>query len=406
MDWNIRPVFSSARRNLAATLLVVLQVAIALAVLVNATWIVQQRARILNTPTGMDDNNLVAAMSVSFTKRFNYDASLRADLAYLRGLDGVVAAAPVDAVPFSHTGATADVWTNSEQKGPPSGINTLSTDEQGLKALGVRLLAGRGFQADEILPPVSEQNITDFVTSVIVTQAVADALFPGRNALGEQIYDSVGKPATIIGIMANMTGSAPPGLDNADRVAMIPRLPALHGVIYLVRTAPDRRDQLLPLIEAYLSSSNPDRVIKWVRTVERYKNRLYLSDHNMEIFLISVTLLVLTSTSIGIFGLSSFNVSARTKQIGTRRALGARRLDILQYFLVENALVTTAGIVLGCMLALGVGYWLSMEYKLPRLNLYDLVGGVLALWGISLLAVWWPARSASSVPPSVATRTL
>ncbi len=406
MDWNIRPVFSSARRNLAATLLVVLQVAIALAVLVNATWIVQQRLRILNTPTGMDDANLLAVMSVSFTKRFNYDASLRADLAYLRGLNGVVAAAPVDAVPFSHTGATVDVWTNPEQKGPPNGINTLSTDEQGMKALGVHLLAGRGFQADEILPPVSEQNITDFVPSAIVTQAVADALFPGRNALGEQIYDPVGKPATIIGIMANMTGSAPPGLDKVDRVALIPRLPALHGVIYLVRTAPDRRDQLLPLIEAHLSSSNPDRVIKWVRTVQRYKNRLYLSDHNMEIFLISVTLLVLTTTSIGIFGLSSFNVSARTKQIGTRRALGARRLDILQYFLVENALVTTAGIVLGCLLALGVGYWLSMEYKLPRLNLYDLVGGVLALWGIGLLAVWWPARSASSVPPSVATRTL
>ena len=61
---------------------------------------------------------------------------------------------------------------------------------------------------------------------------------------------------------------------------------------------------------------------------------------------------------------------------------------------------------LGCLLALGAGYWLSLEYKLPRLNLYDLGGGVLALWGIGLLAVWLPARSASSISPSVATRTL
>jgi putative ABC transport system permease protein len=147
-------------------------------------------------------------------------------------------------------------------------------------------------------------------------------------------------------------------------------------------------------------------VIKWVRPVERYKKRLYLSDHNMQIFLITVTLLVLTTTSLGIFGLSTFNVSSRTKQIGTRRALGARKLDILQYFMVENALVTTAGIVLGCVLALGMGYWLSLEYKLPRLNLYYLVGGVLALWGIGQLAVWQPARRASSVSPSVATRTI
>jgi putative ABC transport system permease protein len=406
MDLNIRPIFSSVLRNLTGTILVVTQVAIALAVLVNATWIVHQRIEIMNTPTGMDDSNMLAVLSVSFTKRFNYDASLRTDLAYLRGLNGVVAAAPSDAVPFSHAGFTADVWANPDQKGPANWINTFSTDEQGLKALGAHLIAGREFRAEEILPPLTEKNVTEFVPSVIVTQAIADTLYPGQNALGKPIYDSTGKPATIIGIMSNMIGSAPEGVDKADHVALIPRLPALYGVVYLVRTEPGRRDQLLPIIEAHLSGSNPDRVIKWVRTVERYKKRLYLSDHNMQIFLITVTLLVLTTTSLGIFGLSTFNVSSRTKQIGTRRALGARKLDILQYFMVENALVTTAGIVLGCVLALGMGYWLSLEYKLPRLNLYYLVGGVLALWGIGQLAVWQPARRASSVPPSVATRTI
>jgi putative ABC transport system permease protein len=406
MDLNIRPIFSAVLRNLTGTALVVLQVGIALAVLVNATWIVHQRIQIMNKPTGMDDSNMLAAMSVSFTKRFNYDASLRTDLAYLRGLNGVVAAAPSDAVPFSHGGSTADVWTNPDQKGPAQWINTFSTDEQGLKAFGAHLVAGREFRAEEILPPVTEQNVTEFVPSVIVTQAIADTLFPGQNALGKTIYDSVGKPATIIGIMSNMIGTAPQGVDKADHVALVPRLPALHGVVYLVRTEPGRRDQILPIVEEHLSSSNPDRVIKWVRPVERYKKRLYLSDHNMKIFLITVTLLVLTTTSLGIFGLSTFNVSSRTKQIGTRRALGARKLDILQYFMVENALVTAAGIVLGCVLAVGMGYWLSLEYKLPRLNLYYLVGGVLALWGIGQLAVWQPARRASSVSPSVATRTV
>jgi putative ABC transport system permease protein len=406
MDLNIGPIFSSVLRNLSGTLLVVLQVAIALAVLVNATWIVHQRIQILNAPTGMDDSNLLAALSVSFTKRFNYDASLRTDLAYLRGINGVVAAAPADAVPFSHAGSTADVWANPDQKGPAQWINTFATDEQGLKAFGAHLIAGREFRADEILPPVTEQNVTEFVPSVIVTQAIGEALFPGQNPLGKTIYDSVGKPATIIGIMANMIGTAPQGADKADHVALIPRLPGLHGVVYLVRTEPGRRDQILAMVEAHLSSSNPDRVIKWVRPVERYKKRMYLSDRNMKIFLTTVTLLVLATTSLGIFGLSTFNVSSRTKQIGTRRALGACKLDILQYFMVESALVTTAGIVLGCVLALGVGHWLSLAYQLPRLNLYYLVGGVLALWGIGQLAVWQPARRASSVPPSVATRTM
>jgi len=398
----LRPIL----RNLTGTVLVILQVAIALAVLVNATWIVAQRVRVMSAPTGMDDANMLAALSVSFTPRFNYDASLNADLMYLRGLKGVVAATPVDAAPFSHGGATTDVWTNPNQKGPPYSLNTFSSDEQGLKAFGAHLIAGRAFRAEEVLPPVTEANLTEFVPSIIVTQAVAEALFPGQNVVGKQIFDSVGKPATIIGLIANLIGTAPQGLHGADQVAFIPRLPALHGVIYLVRTEPGRRDELLPIIEAHLAGSNPDRVIKWVRTIDRYKKRLYLSDHNMAIFLVVVTALVLAAAALGLFGLSAFSVSSRTRQIGTLRALGARRFDILRQFMVESAVVTTAGIALGCVISLAVGNWLSLAYRLPRLNLFYLVGGMLALWTIGLLAVWHPARRASLVAPSVATRTV
>ena len=107
----------------------------------------------------------------------------------------------------------------------------------------------------------------------------------------------------------------------------------------------------------------------------------------------------------GIFGLATFNVSTRTKQIGTRRAVGARRSDIVRYFLVENWMITTGGIVLGCVMALAVGYWLSSEYHLPRVDLYYLVAGVLVLWGIGTLAAWQPARRAAKVSPALATRT-
>jgi putative ABC transport system permease protein len=160
------------------------------------------------------------------------------------------------------------------------------------------------------------------------------------------------------------------------------------------------------MAEEHLSTSNPERVIKWVQPLELFKKHSYLADRNMGIFLATVTGLLLAITSLGIFGLGTFNVSTRTKQIGTRRAVGARRIDILRYFMVQNGLITTAGIILGCLLALGVGYWLSVQYKLPRLDLYYLVGGVLVLWAIGQLAVWQPARRASAVSPSVATRTV
>jgi putative ABC transport system permease protein len=389
-------------RNLAGSVLVVLQVAIALAVLSNAAWIVQQRMEIVNKPTGIDDQNISAISSAPVNQQFNYQASVGEDLAYLRSLAGVRAASLTDAAPFSRTGFAADVWMNPDHKGKPESLNAFSMDEQGLNALGAHLIAGREFRADEIAPPLSARNVSEFVPEVIITKAAADSLFPGQNALGKIVYDSLGKPAAIIGVVANMIGSVPHGMGNAEHVALYPRLPPAEKVIYLVRTEPGRRDEILAAAEAHLGTINPNRVIKYARPLEQFKGRLYLADSNMEIFLGTAAALVLLSTCLGLYGLATFNVSARTRQMGTRRALGARKRDILQYYLVESALLTTAGLVLGCALALAASYWLSSQYALAPLNRYFLIGSVPLLWVIGLLAVWYPARKASSMPPSAA----
>ena len=76
----------------------------------------------------------------------------------------------------------------------------------------------------------------------------------------------------------------------------------------------------------------------------------------------------------------------------------------MQYVLAENWIVTTLGVLVGCGLALAVGYWLSTQYQLPRLDLYYLVGGVLGLWALGQLAAWQPAWRAAKVSPAMATR--
>jgi putative ABC transport system permease protein len=60
----------------------------------------------------------------------------------------------------------------------------------------------------------------------------------------------------------------------------------------------------------------------------------------------------------------------------------------------------------GCILALAAGHWLSLEYSLPRVDLYYLVIGVLALWGIGIAAAWQPARKAAQISPALATRNV
>src|SRR5215469_11728016 len=111
-------------------------------------------------------------------------------------------------------------------------------------------------------------------------------------------------------------------------------------------------------------------------------------------------------TALGIVGLTSFSVSQRTRQIGTRRALGARRADIVRYFMTENWLITSIGVVLGSVFAVALNYWLVSLFKVSPISWYYIPAGVLGLWVLGLLAVLGPALRAAAISPAIATRSV
>ncbi len=403
--WNLRPIASALWRNRTGALLVAFQIAIGLAVLVNAVYVVKQRVEKIGRPTGMDTANMIWVASAGFTQDFDYEASWREDLATIRGLPGVKAASLISNIPLSGGGSASGFQSRPGEVTPEQSIagNTYDIDEQGVAALGITLAAGRPFEASEILPASDTFGSSP---QAIVTKAFAKDLFPNDpNPLGKTFYDGLSKPITIVGLIEHMQG-AWVGWDKLDHVVLFPRVKSGPTAIYLVRTEPGRRDAIMRDIEAKLGSSNPDRLLRWVRTFDYFIDQSYLKDRNMAIFLVSVTCALLAITALGIFGLATFNVSTRIRQIGTRRAVGARRLDIVRHFLVENWMVTTAGVVAGCGAALGIGYWISVKYELPRLDLYYLVGGVLVIWLIGIAAALQPARRASGISPAVASRTV
>jgi putative ABC transport system permease protein len=406
MNLNVRPIVSALLRNRTGAVLVALQVAIALAVLVNALYIVIQRIEKMGRPTGMDIANIFAIEVRGFTQRYDLRSSVAEDIAWLRSLPGVIAATPINAVPLSGGGSSQALLVDPNHHIHDS-FGFYEIDEQGLDALGLHLVAGRNFRRDEIEPPLTNEDAGRFVASVILSRVAAEHLFGHQNPLGKHLYNSDGKQTTVIGIVDPAMNSWV-DTDHPDWVFYMPRLASglYGGMRYIVRTQPGQRDALMRLAEAHLTKSNPDRVVHWVRPLSYFKDLSYLGDRSMGIYLLTVTGLLIAVTCLGIFALATFNVATRTKQIGTRRAVGARRADVVQYFLVENGLITSAGILFGCVLALAVGYYLSMQYALPRLDLYYLVGGVLVLWAIGQVAAWQPARRAAAVPPSVATRTV
>ncbi|MFA6985810.1 MAG: FtsX-like permease family protein, partial [Arenimonas sp.] len=141
------------------------------------------------------------------------------------------------------------------------------------------------------------------------------------------------------------------------------------------------------------------------KSLEEDRDDIYRDDRALAWMLITVTVLLLLVTASGIVGMATLWVNQRRKQIGVRRALGARRFDILRYFITENLVITSGGIVAGLLLAVALNQLLVSQLELTKLPIGYLAVGSLVLWLIGVLAVYGPAWRASSISPAIATRS-
>jgi putative ABC transport system permease protein len=192
----------------------------------------------------------------------------------------------------------------------------------------------------------------------------------------------------------------------AHRLVFYPGMPATNRrVRYLVRAEPGMVESLYTTLEEELLRVNEGRIVQ-VHTMAELKGERYGDLLALNKLLWGVSIMLVAVTSLGIIGLTSFSVTQRTRQIGTRRALGATRLAILRYFLLENWIVTGAGLLLGLGLTYGLNFALIHFAEVPKIGWPLVAGGMLALWLIGLLAALAPAARGTLVQPVIATRTV
>jgi len=276
--------------------------------------------------------------------------------------------------------------------------------------MGLGLVAGRNFRSDEIIEADS-QAVPD-PAAVIVSKALADKMYPDRQALGKTIYigDSK-KPSTIVGIVERL--GVPWNAAWSDKFyensLIQPVQFASPFTSYLIRAKPGQLADVLKAAPATLVKTNRMRVIpseRGVRSFAEVREYAYKGDRGMAILMGVVCLVLLGITAAGIVGLTSFWVGQRRKQIGVRRALGATKNDILSYFLTENLLIGVAGVVIGALLAIGMNLWLVTQFEMARLSLVYVLIGVVALLLLGQGAVLAPAMRAARVSPVEATRSV
>lgn len=407
----IRPIVSALLRNRTGALLVALQIAITLAVLCNAAYIVQQRLAKMDRPSGYDEDNIVALQVINFERMSKEagQAAIAADLRALQAMPGVVAASATASLPMSNAGFG---WGYQRTPNPNDPSNASASlylaDQHGLEAFGLTLASGRWFTPEEIRTAADFAEFGATLPGVVVlSQPLADQLFPDGNALGATVYDaSTRAPATVVGIVARAQGYFVNSA-GVERSAFSPVVIASgESLYYVVRARPGERAAVQREVEATLLEVDPRRILRDVRSFGEIRATAYRNDRAMTITLLTVIALLVAVTVLGVFGLMSFNVNRRRKQIGTRRALGARRSDVVRHFLLESWIITTAGAIAGVVLAIGLSVWLVNTFELPKLDWRYLPAGVVVLWLVGQLAAFGPARRASGVEPATATRSV
>lgn len=402
----IRPICSAMLRSKTGPVLIALQIAITLAIVTNALFIINQRSEKMNRATGMDSDRVIFATSVGFGTSYDHLATMREDLEALRALPGVEDAAFINRIPLSGGGSSTIYFADPDvENGISQLVNTYGGDERTAQALGLKMAEGRWFRAEDIQSRTDE-DFSRRNVPLIVTKAYAQDLFGDESAVDRQIFDPQGRPNRIIGVINHMQG-AWVSWDRIDRVLFYGEINEPPLLQYAIR-AENRGavESLIPTIEETLQQTNRNRVVLNVRAQSDYMEESYALDSAMIRMLSAVSILLIAITALGLVGLAAFNVNQRRKQIGTRRALGATRSDILRFFVTETMVIATIGILTGSLLAFSLSWWMGTEFGLPPLDWHYLPPTIVSLLVISLIAVLGPARRASAISPALATRSV
>jgi putative ABC transport system permease protein len=400
----LRPILATLTRHRLTVLLLVLQVAFTCAIVCNVAFMIVQRTALMRLPSGLAEDELVAIESIDLAEPGQPLARHEADLAALRAIPGVSAAAAVDALPFGR-----GEWGNGIATAPGGEAMLTATAFDGTPgeraALGLKLVEGRDFLPGEYLPLDSAHGWSgiDRVPAAIVTRALAARLFPGQGALGRTVYPGDG-PVRIVGVVEHLLRPRPRERDGNEYAMLFPMLPDDAQVIYVLRTAPAQRERVLARAAEVLAALDHDRILRRPTTFAQMREAYFRRDRTMIGLLLAAAGGLLLVTALGIAGLASFWVQQRRRTIGVRRALGATRGDILRYFQAENFLIVGFGIALGAVLCYALNALLMLHYELPRLPPPYLPAGAALLWLLGQGAVLGPALRAAAVPPVAAIR--
>jgi putative ABC transport system permease protein len=398
----IGPILRAMKYNRTRFVLIIIEIAITLAIVTNAVNMILAERAEMTRKSGFDDANLVSVRSQPFAKEFEeqtyVENVVQADLRAMHALPGVKAAAATRLLPWQG-GGSSGFWKTT---GYPEKFQAqiYATTPQIFDVLGVDVSEGRRF-----VPTDTPTDPNTSTTVTIISRALAKKVFGDANPIGRVITDGDGAtPRTVIGVIEQFYN--PYAWNIGEFVLFTPgRAYGPGGMSYLLRVEDGAMKSVIAQLEPRLVQVNAGRVFR-LRTVPETKDGFFAGQRLIIGSMSAVIVVLVFVTALGIVGITSLSVAERTKQIGTRRALGATKGDILKHFLAENWIVTTIGLVVGVIATYALNYALVSNLTDVKMPWYLVGVGMVILWVNGLLATIPPAMRAARVAPAIATRSV
>ena len=403
---NIKALLKSLLLRKFTTGLLVLQLAITLGLFVNSAILALDIQGKVSQSTGLDNENILIVSTHPTSGAYqdlDYFRSIASeDMVKLSELSGVNSVSVTNQIPIRSGGWRRGLYDldNPEQGRNDKYLKNVKytmVDANFAETMGFTILAGRLLDSSDQLDFGSEEK-----QNIVITESLKKALYGDESAIGQETSNGF-----IVGVIKD--------------IMLDPSLPAdkqygffvneVMEYIYIARyyvlnVEPGQMDNVRSKVSDTIIGVQAERDIFNVFTMKEQLQRFYRDDQGLADLFLLLCGLMLFVTVISSYAYSQFHISRQKKFIGIRRALGARKKDVLLYVLTENWLVYSLGCLCGVFVAFGFNILLSQHITLskPDVMLFLLVTGVIFISGT--LATWLPAKRTSDIEPVVATRTV
>jgi putative ABC transport system permease protein len=397
-----RTTIGGLRAHRTRSLLVISEIALSLLLLVGAGLLIRSFARLQQTDLGFNRENLLTVgISASPQKypqaqqRAAYYKQFLDELETLPGVESVALASSLPlgfnlVFPFAVEGRTANPADATQ-----AAFSSVSPDY--FSTMGIPLRAGREFTA---------RDNKDARNVAIINETMARRFFANEDPIGKRVkVDYLNQPTSleIVGVVGDTKQSSVADQTSVGIYVSYFQYPWFSSLL-IVRTATDAASFALPVQRA-VWSLDKDKPINYVKTMNQLLSES-VAQPRLYVFLLSVFAFVALALAIvGIYGVMSYSVGQRTREIGIRMALGAQQSDVLKLVVRQGAILISIGVAVGLVAAFALTRVMSsLLYAVEATDPVTFFGGAVILAGVALGACFVPARRATKVDPMVALR--